>query len=64
LSTQVLIGTAEGLKHESAIRCDELISILRSRLTDYVGRLSGEKLFELGDALSIAAGLRNFGGTF
>ena len=56
LSTQVPIGTEEGLKHLSAIRCDELISILKSRLTDYTGTLSEEKLAELGQALSIALG--------
>ena len=57
LSTQVEIGTKEGLKHECAIRCDELISILKSRLTGYIGRLSEEKLDELGSALAIAVGL-------
>ncbi|MCL1912021.1 MAG: type II toxin-antitoxin system PemK/MazF family toxin [Leptospirales bacterium] len=57
LSTQVTIGVEQGLKHESAIRCDELISILKSRLTDYVGCLSEEKLDELGTALAIAIGL-------
>ena len=54
LSTQVPVGTEDGLKHPCAIRCDELISILKSRLTDYVGILSEKKLFELGHALSIA----------
>jgi len=57
LSTQVQIGVNEGLKHNSAIRCDELISILKTRLTDYVGTLSETKLFELGQALSIAVGI-------
>ena len=57
LSTQVEIGPEEGLKHESAIRCDELISILKKRLTDYIGRLSEVKLEELGTALAIAVGL-------
>jgi len=57
LSTQVPVGVKEGLKHPSAIRCDELISILKSRLTDYVGVLSGEKLSELTQALSIALGI-------
>jgi mRNA interferase MazF len=59
LSTQVPIGVAEGLKHPSAIRCDELVSILKSRLTDYVGSLPDEKLSELGQALSIALGIDN-----
>jgi mRNA interferase MazF len=57
LSTQVEIGPEEGLKHESSIRCDELISILKKRLTDYIGRLSEVKLEELGTALAIAVGL-------
>ncbi|MDR0447780.1 MAG: type II toxin-antitoxin system PemK/MazF family toxin [Treponema sp.] len=57
LSTQVVIGINEGLKHESAIRCDELISIQKIRLTDYIGCLSGEKLDELGSALIIAVGV-------
>jgi mRNA interferase MazF len=57
LSTQVEIGPEEGLKHESAIRCDELISILKKRLTDYIGQLSEIKLEKLGTALAIAVGL-------
>jgi len=57
LSTQVPVGVAEGLKHASAIRCDELISLLKSRLTDYVGTLPEEKFAELGQALSIALGI-------
>jgi mRNA interferase MazF len=54
LSTQIPVGVEEGLKHPSAIRCDELISILKTQLTDYVGSLSEEKLIELGHALAIA----------
>lgn len=57
LSTQVPVGVEEGLKHPSAIRCDELISILKSRLTGYVGTLSEKKLVELGQALAIAVGI-------
>ena len=57
LSTQVSVGIEDGLKHSSAIRCDELISILKTRLTDYVGFLSGEKILELDEALSIALGI-------
>jgi len=57
LSTQVQVGINEGLKHHSAIRCDELISILKRRLTDYVGILSEDKLLELWQALSIAVGI-------
>ena len=57
LSTQVPVGVEEGLKHSSAIRCDELVSILKTRLTDYVGILSEDKFFALGQALSIALGV-------
>ncbi|MCL2480878.1 MAG: type II toxin-antitoxin system PemK/MazF family toxin [Spirochaetaceae bacterium] len=59
LSTQVPVGKEEGLKHHSAIRCDELISILKSRLTNYIGSLSEEKVVELSQALSIALGIDN-----
>jgi len=57
LSTQVPVGIEEGLKHQSAIRCDELISILKTRLTDYAGILSDDKLDQLKQALSIAVGV-------
>jgi mRNA interferase MazF len=54
LATQVAIGTTEGLKHDSAIHCDGLISIDKGRLTDYVGHLDTAKLAELDKALSVA----------
>jgi mRNA interferase MazF len=57
LPTQVPVGAGEGLKHESAILCDGLMSIEKSRLTDFVGELSPGKLLELDDALSSAVGL-------
>jgi mRNA interferase MazF len=54
LSTQVMIGIDEGMKHESSIHCDELVSLSKSVLTDYVGTLSTEKIEELNKALRIA----------
>ena len=54
LSTQVSVGTEEGLKHESAIHCDELVSLPKSVLTDFVGRLSQTRLRDLNQALAIA----------
>ncbi len=54
LSTQVPIGIDEGLKHESSIHCDELVSLPKSSLTDYIGSLSGRKVTELTRALRIA----------
>jgi len=57
LSTQVLVGTNEGLKHESSIHCDELISLQRTVLTNYVGTLSPSKIDALNQALLIALDL-------
>jgi mRNA interferase MazF len=54
LSTQVEIGPESGLKRDSAIHCDELVSISKNRLTDFVGTLSPARLRELGRALAIA----------
>ena len=54
LSTQVPVGPEEGLKHESAIHCDELVSLPKSALTDYVGTLSEPRLRDLNRALAIA----------
>ncbi|MCX5970529.1 MAG: type II toxin-antitoxin system PemK/MazF family toxin, partial [Coprothermobacterota bacterium] len=57
LSTQVPIGIDEGLKHDSSIHCDELISLQKSVLTNYIGKLSPKKLTALGMALGIALDL-------
>ncbi|HEX7137645.1 MAG TPA: type II toxin-antitoxin system PemK/MazF family toxin [Vicinamibacterales bacterium] len=57
LASQVAIGVDDGLKHESAIHCDELVSLPKSVLTDYVGTLSPAKLSELNHALVIALNL-------
>lgn len=57
LSTQVEIGVDEGLKHDSSIHCDELVSLPKSVLTHYVGILSKSKLDALNTALKIALDL-------
>jgi mRNA interferase MazF len=57
LATQVAVGAAEGLKHDSAIQCDGLISIEKTRLTDFVGTLGAEKRAELDRALAAALAL-------
>ncbi|MDD5094004.1 MAG: type II toxin-antitoxin system PemK/MazF family toxin [Dehalococcoidia bacterium] len=54
LSTQVLVGEDEGLKHSSSIHCDELVSLAKSALTNYVGILSQQKIQELSQSLGIA----------
>ncbi len=43
LPTQVAVGTAEGLKHECAIQCDGLMSLDKSRLTEFVGELAAQQ---------------------
>ena len=53
-STQVQLDIDDGLKHSSSIHCDELVSLPKSMLTDYVGELSIVKLAELNDALTVA----------
>jgi mRNA interferase MazF len=57
LSTQIAVGPDEGLKKESSIHCDELVSLPRSALTHYVGRLGESRLTELRRALQIALDL-------
>ncbi|HWC19475.1 MAG TPA: type II toxin-antitoxin system PemK/MazF family toxin [Terriglobales bacterium] len=54
LSTQVSIGTEEGLKHACWIMCDNLVSLRKADLTNYIGSLSRSKLANLNDALKIA----------
>ena len=57
LETQVSIGINEGMKHESWIVCDNLASIRKSDLRDFVGSLSGAKMVELDHALRVALAL-------
>lgn len=54
LSTQVPIGIKEGLKHESSIHCDELVSLPKSALTNYVGSLAAQEINALEKALKAA----------
>jgi len=62
LSTQVRVGTAEGLKKESSIHCDELVSLPKTALTHYVGSLKGAGMRELNAALMVALALEEAGG--
>ena len=54
IATQVEVGVDEGLKHDSAVFCDVLISVDKSKLTDYVGALSDGKMKAVNTALRIA----------
>ena len=58
LATQVPVGVEEGLKHDSCIHCDELISLAKTALTNFVGSLAPQKLRDLDQALRVALDLR------
>ncbi len=57
LSTQVAVGPAEGLKHSSWIMADNLVSLRKTDLTQYVGSLPRTKISELNSALKMALDL-------
>jgi mRNA interferase MazF len=54
LASQVAVGVDEGVKHESALHCDELVCLPKTRLTAFIGRLSAAKLRDLDRALAAA----------
>jgi len=54
ISTQVEVGVNEGLKHDSAIYCDDLSSLQKILLTDYISNLSESKMKDVNTALRIA----------
>lgn len=57
LASQVPVGVAEGLAHESSLHCDEVVSLPKAMLTDYVGMLSPQKIAALNRALRVALDL-------
>ena len=54
LRTEVVVGVADGLPYDSAIRCDSLALMLKRRLTGFVGTLSAAKQEDLRRVLSHA----------
>jgi mRNA interferase MazF len=57
LATQVAVGPDDGLKHESSVHCDALVSVHKTLLTDFVGSLDLERKRVLDHALRVALGL-------
>lgn len=57
LGSQVNVGPDEGLKKECSIYCDELISLPKTLLSNYVGSLKRDKLRDLDRALAVAIGV-------
>ena len=54
LSTEVVLGPEDGLPHVSAIRCDFLTLMFKTKLTNFVAMLSTTKMAELNRALVAA----------
>jgi mRNA interferase MazF len=57
LPTEVLVGSPEGLAHESAVNCDSLFTIPKSTMGRFRGALDPEQTRRLGLALKVALGL-------
>lgn len=54
---EVELDVENGLEHQSAANCDDLVTVDIKRLIRYMGHLRTEKLEELNSALSISLGL-------
>ena len=56
-STQLPVGIDEGMKHDSWVLCDNLVSLRKNQLTQFVGSLPPSKLSQLEQSLKIALSL-------
>ena len=59
LETQVPVGVKEGLKHASAVHCDELVSLPKAALTNYLGALSSVTMESLNRSLGVALAIED-----
>jgi mRNA interferase MazF len=57
IRSEVKVGPEDGIPSPSAIRCDFLTLMFKTKLTGFVGRLSAQKLRELDQALRYALDL-------
>jgi mRNA interferase MazF len=57
LATQVEVGSDDGLKHDSSVHCDALVSLPKLVLTDYLASLSPPRIRALDQALRVALAL-------
>ena len=62
ISTELIVGPAEGVRRSSAVRCDFLALLFKRKLTTLVGCLSPAKETELDRALCIALDLPSTAG--
>jgi mRNA interferase MazF len=56
IPSEVVVGTAEGFKHESAVNLDHVQTVEQARLSRYVGQLGPAKMRAVCRALAIASG--------
>jgi mRNA interferase MazF len=56
IPSEVVVGTNEGLKHDSAVNLDHVQTVEQARLTRYLGRLDPKQMRAVCRALAIAAG--------
>lgn len=54
LETEVLVDETHGLKHLSSAQCDQIMSLPRASLRNFVGSLPSEKMREVARAMAIA----------
>lgn len=57
LSTEVVLGPADGLPTDCSIRCDFLTLMFKSKLTGFVADLPRSRMAELDEALGRALGI-------
>ena|GEM_PF-4267873 len=63
-STQVSVGIAEGLKHESWILCDNLVRLRKVQMTRFLGTLTRSQREELDRVLKMALSLEQVGRSY
>lgn len=56
LPSEVIVGTTEGLKHDSAVNLDHMQTVERARLSRYLGRVGSEKMHAVCRAIAVATG--------
>lgn len=56
IPSEVVVGTDEGLKHDSAINLDHIQTVEQARLSRKLGRVGPEKMRAVCRALAIATG--------
>ena len=56
LPSEVVIGTAEGLKHDSAVNLDHVQTVERARLSRHIGQLGAERMRAVCRAIAVATG--------